>query len=45
LFRYFSPFVSARLSVWKSTGKAKLHELFAKLGVSLDQCRQKWDFL
>lgn len=43
--RYFSPFVSARLSVWKSMGKARLHELFAKLGVSLDQCRQKWDFV
>lgn len=42
---YFSPYVSSRLSVWKTHGKAKLHELFAKLGVSLEQCKQKWSFL
>lgn len=42
---YFSPFVSSRLSVWKAPGKARLLELFAKLGVSLDQCKQKWSFV
>ena len=42
---YFSPFVSTRLHVWQTPGKAKLHELFAKLGLSLDQCKQKWAFV
>jgi len=42
---YFSPFVSTRLRVWQTPGKAKLHELFAKLGLSLDQCKQKWAFV
>jgi cell division control protein 45 len=42
---YFSPFVSTRLQVWQAPGKAKLHELYAKLGVSLDECKQKWAFV
>jgi cell division control protein 45 len=45
IYRFYSPYVSSRLSVWKTHGKAKLHELFAKLGVSLEQCKQKWSFL
>ena len=39
---FFSPFVASRLAVWKSHGKEKLQTLFAKLGVSLEQCKQKW---
>lgn len=42
---YYSPFVASRLSVWKSNGRQQLHELLAKMGLSLEQCKQKWSFM
>ena len=38
---YYSNYVAARLSVWKADGKRKLQELLAKIGLSLEHCRQK----
>ena len=42
---YYSNYVAARLSVWKHDGKAKLQELLAKIGLSLEACRQTYAFL
>uniref|UniRef100_A0A7S3K5P6 CDC45-like protein n=1 Tax=Aureoumbra lagunensis TaxID=44058 RepID=A0A7S3K5P6_9STRA len=42
---YYSNYVAARLSVWKKDGKQKLKELLARMGVSIDQSRQKVAFL
>ena len=45
LTRYYSSYVASRLSVWKTNGKHLLHELLAKMGVSLAQAEQKWTFM
>lgn len=42
---YYSPYVASRLVVWKQRGKNRFQELLAKMGVSLEQCRQKWTFM
>ena len=42
---YYSNYVASRLSVWKADGKRKLQELLAKIGLSLEACRQKYAFL
>ena len=42
---YYSPYVASRIPVWKANGKNKLHELLAKMGISLEQCKQKWTFM
>ncbi|EGB04400.1 hypothetical protein AURANDRAFT_32720 [Aureococcus anophagefferens] len=42
---YYSNYVAARLSVWKADGKRKLQELLAKIGLSLEHCKQRFAFL
>ncbi len=42
---YYSNYVAARLSVWKHDGKRRLQELLAKIGLSLEACRQTYAFL
>ena len=39
---YYSNYVAARLSVWKHDGKRRLQELLAKIGLSLEACRQTY---
>jgi cell division control protein 45 len=35
-----SPYLAARLRIWNDSGVKKLHKLLAKMGVSLNQCKQ-----
>ncbi len=37
-----SPYLFSRLKMWSETGLKRLHNLFAKMGVSLVQCRQSY---
>ena len=37
-----SPFLASRLHTWNDSGKKRLHKLLAKMGVSLQQCKQVW---
>lgn len=38
----YSRFVAPRLSVWRAKGRDRLHNLFAKMGYTLEDCRQSW---
>lgn len=40
-----SPYVAAKLSVWNSAGTNRLHELLARMGVPLAQCKQNYQFM
>jgi cell division control protein 45 len=42
---YFSNYVASKLCVWKARGREKLEELLAKIGVGLQQCKQKFPFM
>jgi len=42
---YFSSYVASRLGVWRSQGRQTLEELLAKMGFSLQQCRQKFGYM
>lgn len=37
-----SRYVAARLNVWKQSGTDRLKNLLAKMGFSLDICKQNW---
>jgi len=37
-----SPYLFSRLKMWSESGLKRLHKLFAKMGVSLVQCRQSY---
>ena len=37
-----SPFIASRLHTWNDNGKKRLHKLLAKMGISLQQCKQVW---
>ena len=37
-----SPFIASRLHTWNDSGRKRLHKLLAKMGVSLQQCKQVW---
>ena len=37
-----SPYLSAKLHIWSDAGRRRMHKLLAKMGVSLDQCRQNY---
>ncbi len=40
-----SNYIASKLEVWSSRGKAKLEEFLAKMGVGLQQCKQKFPFM
>ena len=42
---YYSNYVAATLSVWKQDGTQKLRELLARMGISIEQSKQKYTFL
>ncbi|CAB1099702.1 unnamed protein product [Ectocarpus sp. CCAP 1310/34] len=42
---YFSNFVASKLNVWNSNGRHRLEEFLAKMGFSLEQCKQKYPFM
>ena len=42
LRRYHSSYVASRLGIWKEPGRRKLNTFLAKMGMPLNQCRQKW---
>lgn len=37
-----SRYVACRLGVWKQSGKHILHNLLAKMGISIEQCKQQY---
>ena len=37
-----SPYLSAKLRMWSETGRRRLAKLLAKMGVSLNQCKQNY---
>lgn len=37
---FYSPYLAARLHVWNESGVKRLHKLLAKMGISLQQCKQ-----
>lgn len=37
-----SPYLSAKLHIWSEPGRRRLHKLLAKMGVSLQQCKQSY---
>ena len=37
-----SPYLAARLHVWNDGGRKRLHKLLAKMGMSLQQCKQSY---
>lgn len=39
---YHSSYVASRLGIWKEPGRRKLNTFLAKMGMPLNQCRQKW---
>lgn len=42
---YFSTYIASKLNVWTSVGRLKLEEFLAKMGFSLEQCKQKYQFM
>ncbi|KIH93950.1 cell division control protein 45 [Sporothrix brasiliensis 5110] len=40
-----SPYLFSRLKMWSETGLKRLHKLFAKMGVSLVQCKQSYSHM
>ena len=40
-----SDYVSTKLRIWEKSGNRKLHELLAKMGYPLDECRQPFAFM
>jgi hypothetical protein len=42
---YHSPYVAAKLNVWSNQGTVKLQELFAQIGVPLQQVRQLYQYM
>ena len=41
----YSPYVSAKMKTWKGQGIYKLQEMLAKMGVSLEECKQMYTFM
>lgn len=41
----YSPYVSAKMKTWKGQGIYKLQEMLAKMGVSLEECKQMYSFM
>lgn len=37
-----SPYLASRLRIWNESGVKRLHKLLAKMGVSLNQCKQTY---
>ena len=37
-----SPYLATRLHVWNDVGRKRLHKLLAKMGMSLQQCKQSY---
>lgn len=37
-----SPYLSARLHIWSDAGRKRLHKFLAKMGISLNQCKQNY---
>jgi len=42
---YYSNYVNAKLSTWQEEGRKKLHKMFAKMGISLQDSKQNWLYM
>ena len=41
----FSPYVAAKMKTWKKQGSIRLQEMLAKMGISLEECKQMYQFM
>ena len=41
----FSPYVAAKMKTWKKQGSVRLQEMLAKMGISLEECKQMYGFM
>jgi hypothetical protein len=41
----FSPYVAAKMKTWKKQGSVRLQEMLAKMGISLEECKQMYQFM
>uniref|UniRef100_A0A7S0ZBG8 Uncharacterized protein n=1 Tax=Timspurckia oligopyrenoides TaxID=708627 RepID=A0A7S0ZBG8_9RHOD len=41
----YSSHIAARLGAWRQTGKQRVQELLAAVGIPLNEARQKWTFM
>lgn len=42
---FYSNFVNAKLGVWKEEGRKRLHKMFARMGISLQDSKQNWLYM
>ncbi len=41
----YSPYVAAKMKTWKKQGSVRLQEMLAKMGISLEECKQMYQFM
>jgi cell division control protein 45 len=42
---YYSNYVNAKLKIWSEDGRKKLHKMFARMGISLQDSKQNWLYM
>lgn len=42
---FYSNYVNAKLEIWKEEGRKSLHKMLAKMGISLQDSKQKWLYM
>jgi hypothetical protein len=42
---YHSNYVATRMKMWKPSGEQKLLTLYAKMGIPLEQCQQRFSLM
>ncbi|CAM9016514.1 unnamed protein product [Wickerhamomyces anomalus] len=42
---FYSNYVNAKLSIWQEEGRKKLHKMFARMGISLQDTKQHWLYM
>lgn len=42
---FHSAFIASKFTIWNSRGKSRVNELLAEMGVSLQQCKQSYQYM
>ncbi|CEP20319.1 unnamed protein product [Cyberlindnera jadinii] len=42
---FYSNYVNAKLSIWSEEGRKRLHKMFARMGISLQDSKQNWLYM
>lgn len=42
---FYSNYVNAKLRIWSEEGRKKLHKMFARMGISLQDSKQNWLYM